>query len=200
MGRVMEIEEYRPEPARPVPPEPPRKDRSVVIMSLIFVMTFLVTLAVVERHQLAEHVRQFARSAASKAPQTSGSVSSAAPGIAEPKFQGNVRRAMACIPGNVLSAAEIEQLNVAIAALPASSIRTTTKALSADSFDPHEMTTEQARDILQILVQIKGPIGDKALQALNQSISEGPCKIRVDTALVAQPETPQQKPAPSPFL
>jgi hypothetical protein len=187
----MEIEEYRPEPARPVPPEPPRKDRSAIVMSLIFVMTFLVTLAVVERHQLAEQLRQFAGStAASKATQTSSAVSRAAPGITGTKIQGNVRRAMACIPANVLSAPEIEQLNAAIAALPANSLGTTTKALSADSFDSHKMTREQARETLQILVLVKGPLGDKALQALNQSISEGPCKIHPDSAASEGPTTP----------
>ena len=186
----MEIEEYRPEPARPLPPEPPRKDRSVVIMSLIFVLTFLVTLAVQERHQLSDYARQyFAESPAPQAVQPSRASNVPPPSLAGQKIQGNVERAMTCIPANVLSAAEIEQLNAAIAALPASSLGTPTKALSADSFDPHKMTAEQARETLQILVQVRGPLGDKALQALNQSISEGPCKIHPDESASAAPAT-----------
>jgi len=197
----MEIEEYRPEPSRPSPPEPPRKDRSAIIMSLIFVMTFLATLAVAERHELADYARQhFAGSPAPQAVQPSRAGNAPPPSLAGQKIQGNVERAMACIPANALSAAEIEELNTAIAALPAISLGTPTKALSADSFDPRKMTAEQARQALQILVLVKGPLGDKALQALNQSISEGACKMHTDTASFAQPETQQPKPAPSPFL
>jgi hypothetical protein len=197
----MEIEEYRPEPTRSVPPEPPRKDRSVVIMSLIFLMTFLVTLTVQERHQLADYARQhFAESPAPQAVQPSRAGNVLPSMLSGQRIQGNVERAMNCIPANMLSAAEIEQLNAAIAALPASSLGTTTRTLSVDSFDPHKMTGEQARETLQIVVQVKGPLGDKALQALNQSISEGPCKIRADIASFAQPGTQQPKPAPSPFL
>ena len=102
---------------------------------------------------------------------------------------------MNCIPANLLNAVEIEQINAAIAALPANSLGTTTTALSADSFDPRKMTAEQARETLQILIRVKGPLGDKALQALNQSISEGPCKIRPEDSASAALAMPPHAPA-----
>jgi hypothetical protein len=195
----MEIEEYRPEPARPLPPEPPRKDRSAIIMTAVLVGTFFVSLTIMARHEIADYARQhFAGSSAPKATQTIEAVNTSVPATSGQTIQGNVERAMTCIPANVLSAAEIEQLNAAIAALPASSLGTTMKALSADSFDPHKMTPEQARETLQILVLVKGPLGDKALQALNQSISEGPCKIHPDDSVSAVPATPPHAPSAAP--
>jgi hypothetical protein len=169
-------------------------------MSLILVGTFVGTLAFEGRHELAGDIRQhFAESPAPQAVQPSQAGDVLPSTLSGQRFQGNVKRAMACIPANVLSAPEIEQLNAAIAALPASSLGTTTKALSADSFDSHKMTREQARETLQILIEIKGPLGDKALQALNQSISEGPCKIRPDhSASSAAPATPPHAPSAAP--
>jgi hypothetical protein len=195
----MDIEEYRPEPPPVSASPPPSKAHSTLIMILVLVATFFVSLAVMARHDIADYARQhFAGSSALKTTQTSETVNTSVPATFGQKFRGNIARAMACIPANVLSAPEIEQLNAAIAALPASSLGTTTKALSADSFDPRKMTPEQARETLQILIEIKGPLGDKALQALNQSISEGPCKIHPDSAASEGPTTPPHAPSTAP--
>jgi hypothetical protein len=55
----MDVEIYSPPPPRPSPPQkPPRKFRSTVIMSAIFLGSFVVCLAVLSRHELAQMVSQ----------------------------------------------------------------------------------------------------------------------------------------------
>jgi hypothetical protein len=55
---TMDISEYQPPPPRSEPPSPTRKNRSKLIMGALFVATFLVTLAVANRHEIAEHFRR----------------------------------------------------------------------------------------------------------------------------------------------
>jgi hypothetical protein len=55
----MNVSEYVPPPPRPSPPaKPPRKFRSAVIMSAILLGSFVVCLAVLSRHELAQTVSQ----------------------------------------------------------------------------------------------------------------------------------------------
>jgi len=187
----MDIEEYRPVPPRLSAAPPRRKSRATAVTILLFVGTFFGTIAFEERREIAGYARQhFGGSVAPKAQQLSESATAEAPPLSEQDSGSNVGRAMACIPANVLSASEIAELNAAIAALPPSPTTAAPMALSAESFDPHKMTGEQAREMLQLLAQVRGPIGDKALQAFNQSVSEGACKINPDNAAKGGSTTP----------
>ncbi len=48
----MQIEIYQPPPASPSPPEPPRKKRTGLILTALFVVSFVVSLAVLDWHNL----------------------------------------------------------------------------------------------------------------------------------------------------
>jgi len=53
----MEIEEWRPPLPNSSPPPVPQKDRTALIMTLVLMGVFFLTLAVLNRHELAGYAR-----------------------------------------------------------------------------------------------------------------------------------------------
>ncbi|MGH7972078.1 MAG: hypothetical protein ACREIC_25475 [Limisphaerales bacterium] len=148
-------------------------------MSLMFLGTFMVTLAVQRPDWLhwrrpppAVPARQL-----SAAELLHIQMTTAAPKISHDEIARNITRALGCVPSDVLSLAEIEQVKQALIDQPQNSRPSPPKAFDTASFDPQNITLQQGMEFQGMLAQIKGPVGDKARQGFNQALSDGTCRI-----------------------
>ena len=176
----MDVEIYQPPSAPPPsPPPPPRKYRAAIVMSLMFLGTFMVTLAV----QRPDWLHWRTPSASVPARQLSAAeqlhiqMTTAAPKISHGEVVRNITQALGCIPSNVLSLAEIDQVKRALVEQPQNSRPSPPKAFDTATFDPQNITLQQGMEFQGMLAQIKSPVGDKARQGFNQALSAGTCKI-----------------------
>jgi hypothetical protein len=179
----VDIEEYRPEPPRPLPPEPKRKYLPIVTMGAILVGTFAVTFAVLNRHELATTPPQLppAPTVAKMPPQMSEPPRAAAPSLP------NIERVAQCLSAKALSADELSQVTQALTDDAKAPKPLATPALNG-TLDLQSITAEQAAEFTGMLMQAGGQLGVRAQQAFQQGLMDGICKL--------VPHAPTSLPAP----
>jgi hypothetical protein len=183
----MEIEEYRPEPPRPLPPAPKRRDLSTLTMIGIFTGVFLTTLAVENRHEIMPAARQIlTKPAISNAPAPMPAAIRQPPLAPAPSL-ANIERMEQCISTQTLSAGELQQVTEALRDQAKSPTPPASPALNG-TLDLQSITTQQAAEFTGMLMAIGGEIGEKAQQAFQQDLTDGICKL--------VPQAPASLPAP----
>jgi hypothetical protein len=188
----MEIEEYRPEPPHLQPPEPKRKDLSIVWMSLFLAGVFLTTLAVLNRAEIAGYARQFASQNVSRAiPHVIPPPKPAFPNaayttiaVAAPVSE-TIKRVLQCFSGKALSPEELTHVTQAlneeiIAPLPPSA-----PALNG-ALDLQNISAEQVAELSGMLNRIGWPLGLQAQSAFQQGLTEGTCRLAPSARLPEQ--------------
>jgi hypothetical protein len=185
-GCPVEIEEFRPEPSKPQPPEPKRKALSAFVVSLVMVATFLVSLAVLNWNDLT--------TPAPRRPPVQGEqlppkrVRSAVPAA------HSIETMETCISTNVLSASELAQVRRTLADQANAPEPPTTPALSEGVPDMHAISNQQAAEFAGLLTRIDGTLGDRARMAFQQGITEGVCALASHAATaVPPPQWPDAK-------
>lgn len=177
----MDVEIYQPPSAPPPSPSPPpRKYRAAIVMSLIVLGTFMVTLAVQRPdwpHWRSPPSASVPARQLSAAEQLHIQMTTVAPKISHGELARNITQALGCIPSDVLSLAEIEQVKQALVEQPQNSRPSPPNAFDTATFDPQNITLQQGMEFQGMLAQIKSPVGDKARQGFNQALSDGTCKI-----------------------
>jgi hypothetical protein len=172
----MEIEEYRPEPPRPLPPERKRRDLSTVTMIGIFAGVFLVTLAVESRHELMPAAKQLlTKPAISNAPAPMPAVIQQPPHAPAPSL-ANVERMEQCISTQTLSAGELQQVTEAIRDQAKSLTPPATPALNG-TLDLQNVTAQQAAEFTGMLNRINWPLSLQAQSAFQQGLTEETCRL-----------------------
>jgi hypothetical protein len=172
----MEIEEYRPEPPRPLPPERKRRDISTLSMIGIFAGVFLATLAVENRHELMPAARQiFTKPAISKAPAPMPAAILQPPRVPAPSL-ANVERMEQCISTQTLSAGELQQVTEALHDQAKRPRPPATPALNG-TLDLQSVTTTQAAEFTGMLMALGGELGVTAQQAFQHGLIDGTCKL-----------------------
>lgn len=183
----MEIEEYRPEPPRPLPPERKRRDLSTVTMIGIFAGVFLATLAIENRHEIMPAARQLlTKPAISKAPAPMPAAIRQPPRAPAPSL-ANVERMEQCISTQTLSAGELQQVTEALGNQAEGPMPPATPALNG-TLDLQSITTQQAAEFSGMLMAVGGQLGVTAQQAFQQGLTDGICKL--------VPHAPVSLPAP----
>lgn len=182
----MDVEIYQPPPAPPPSPLPsPRKYRSAMVMGLIFLGTFMVTLAVQRPDWLHWHSSPTAipNPHLSAAEQLHIQMTATAPKLSRGEFVQNIAHALSCIPADALILEEVQQVKQALVDQPDNVRPSPPKAFDTAPFDPQNITLQQAMEFQGMLAQIKSPVADKARQGFNRAISDGTCKIARQLAL-----------------